>query len=322
MPKANETKVEEQQRVDQEKNQLGDHLLASLDLPSEEELTEDTEGGDIERKPKGTEDAEEEETQEEESEEKGEETEPEETEESEKQTEEDEELIPKSTFLKRIEREKMARAKAEAELEEMKETKSAAKDPRRSKLEALSEKELRALKRQTRKEFKTTEDTDREEQLLDLEDEIDEIIRTAPERFQKAQMTEYNKAAKQAMSIEDIDFEKHGQQIQKIAIGIYQKEKDLQKIKRGQAIALELAVDHFKEISKYSKGKSKETSLKQQVTKLKRKTSLDSGSVQGDANKPSRRKLYAKAKASPYYDDKQAVIDDLLGEEVSGLLKE
>ena len=64
MPKANETKVEEQQRVDQEKNQLGDHLLASLDLPSEEEIIEDTEGGDIERKPKGTEDAEEEETQE------------------------------------------------------------------------------------------------------------------------------------------------------------------------------------------------------------------------------------------------------------------
>lgn len=302
----------QKKELSEKKASLGNDLLASLQLPTEENNEPKVKKQEKKDEPKEEEPKEEEEVKEAESEE---------TEESETEDEE-EELIPKSTMLKRLEREKLARVKLEAELDELKESKASSNDPRKAKLEAMSEKDLRALRRQAMREFKATDDPEKEEQLLDLQDEIDDVVRKAPERFQKAQLSEYNKAAKRAIQDnEDIDFQKDGAEIQKIAIGIYQKEKDLQKLKRGQAIALELAIDHWTEISKYSKGKDKEASLKQQVTKLKRKTSLGSGSAQGDVQKANLRKKYEKAKNSHDYDDKQAIFDHLVGDNVDKLLE-
>lgn len=312
-----EERQQEQQELKEKRDSLENKLFSSLDL-SEEEEHDEVQGGRLNKDKPKEESKEESEEQEEESEESSEEQEDTE----EESDEEDEELIPKSKFLKRIEREKLAKAKLEAELEELKANKKSNVSDRRSKLESMNEKELKALKRDVRKkQLDAKDDSDTLDQLLDLEDEIDDVIRTGPSRFQQSQVKEFNKSAQKIIDDNpDIDFNKYANDIKEAAIKIYQKEKDLQKIKRGQAIALELAFEHFKEVSKYKKVKSKEVN-KQQQTKLKRKTSLDSGSVKGDASNSSRRKLYEKAKNSHDYDDKLAFFDEIITPDVDKLLK-
>lgn len=303
--------TEVQDRMEHAKSLIGEGLIPSLDVPEDEHPSPGDEGGKVTPKQYRSKGDRDEEPEPEEPEE-----EPEETEEAQekKEEEEDEELIPKSKFLKRLEREQALRRAKEAELEELKSQKAKPADPRRAKLEDMSTKELKILKRQTLQEWKLEDEVMRQSQLLDLMDEIDDVIQTAPNRFQDSQASEFNKTVNRVLSDsrnQDIDFQKHGGDIKQIASNIYVNHPELHTLKKGQSIALELAVDHFREVSEKYEGKTKEANLKRQVTNLKRKTSLDSGVVKGNMGKVNLNKLRAKAKAGDY-DDKLKYVEQFI----------
>lgn len=296
---SNEERQQEERNVKSKAAAVTDDFLSSLGLSDEEEKkeTEDTdEGVKVERK-------------------KLPEPEAEETEDEESEDEDEEEdLVPKSKVEKRIKSEIEKRKVLEARLRELEEKASKPTDSRTEKLERMTTDELKILKRQTRQEFKRTDDPAREQELLDLEDEIDSVIVNGPKRFEEKQQRAYQKAAaKIKADNDDFDFTDEAvAEIQKIAAGIYTKYPSLKNLAEGQATALELAFDHYKTTSKISQVKSKEGSLKREVTKLKRKTSLDTGSAKGPTNFKDLKKLGEKARASKSLYDKEAYFKEIV----------
>ena len=290
-----------QQKESQEKEAaLTDALLAPLDLPKEI----DEQGDEVKTKidPKKAIEEVKKDDQAEEAEEA------EETEEADEGEEEDEEVIPKSKFQKRLDAEVARRKVLEAKLAEMETGPKV--DSRTAKLEAMSERELKAMKVQARDKWFDAKQEGNPElavQYQQLEDEIDGIIKTAPKKFEEAQAKAYNDAANEVMSDplnEDIDFEKSAADIKKLATDIYNKYGELKSLKTGQATALKMAVDHYRETQKFSKGKSRVKELKQKNNKLKRQTSLDSSAIKGDSGKVSLKAKYDRAKKTGMFQDK------------------
>lgn len=293
-----EQQKQEQKEVQDKQDALTEKMLDDLDLPEIDE-----QGGEVKTKVDLKEVDFTGEDEEEDSEVEDEET-------------EDEEVIPKSKFQKRLDAEVARRKVLEAKLAEMESAPKA--DSRTAKLEAMSEAELRAMKVQARdKWFDAKQDGNPElaRQYQELEDEIDGIIKTSPQKFEKAQTKAYNDAVEDVMSDprnEEIDFEKSGQEIKAIAVDIYQRYKELQTLKTGQATALRMAVDHFRETQRFEKGKSREKELKQKNNKLKRKTSLDSSVIKGSMKKTNLRSKYDAAKKSGSFYDKLEYATEIL----------
>lgn len=282
---------QEKREVAQKTKDVANKIFSSLDLPDpDKELNREKKPA-----PKEKEQVQEpEETEEEVPEEKTDDSE-QETDESD---DEDEDLVPKSKVKKRIDSLVSARKVLEAKVAELEaKNKANATGSTKDRLEALSESELKDLRLKVRAEWKRTDDPDREAQLDQLQEDIDDVLKNAPARFQQKQVSAYENKAREIIEENDeVDFDKHGAEIKKIAIDIYNKYSELHQLERGQATALEMAFEHWKVLQGSNKGKSKELELKRQNMKLKQKTSLDSGSVKGNANSANRQKDFEAAK--------------------------
>jgi hypothetical protein len=176
----------------------------------------------------------------------------------------------------------------------------------------MSKKELVELKRQVRvAQAKSSDDDEKLNQLVDLEMKIDDVMSTSSTRLEQAQLKNYQIKAQEVMADPDIDdIEKASPKILEIARDIYSASPEFQKSVQGQARALELAVRHYKKITKLSNGKSKLGDLKRQNTKLKRKTSLDSSAVRRDAQNTRLNELRNKAFRDGDSYDKEALIKE------------
>jgi len=290
---------------------ISEEAFASLDLDLEDlaKKQPSEEGGKVESKHKPEDLAEEDEDEDEEEQEQ---------EKVEEVEDEDEEVVSKSKYEKLKERMEKRIDRLTAQTKKLEESKTS-QGTRREKLENMSEKELKALKRDAFREAKKTDDPDKEDQYLDLYDEIDEVIREAPKRFESKQIAAYEEAVEEIMldpKNEDIDFNKEAKAIKEIAANIYNKKPDLRKLVSGQAMAIEFAVEHYRELRKVSKVKSKEATLKRKNTDLKRKTSLDSSKTTGTPKNSSKvKKLFKKAKNSWRHEDKEAFFGEFIGDD-------
>lgn len=269
-------------------NELGESKRQSL--------ADKIKGGDVFKSldrdlPTGDPEEQEIETEEVPAEEGGEESSEEESEEESEDAEADdlsdlaEDMIPKSKIQPRIDKLNSKLKAQEAELESLRvnratEEKEKPVDELTAKLQKMSNEELKALKRDVRvAQLNSKDDQVKLKELLDLEDKIEDTVRTAPERFSQAQVKAYNKMADRvAQGYSPKEVETAAPQIIKMAREIYQRYPKLQSDVDGQAIALEIAADKYKELSKYSLQKGSVKNLKSQVNTLKRKTSLDNGS--------------------------------------------
>lgn len=218
---------------------------------------------------------------------------------------EDEELIPKSTFQKRLDemtREKRALELRLRRLEEQRNQQPQTKDEDTIKLEQMSESELVNLKKQTRlAQLKNASDDAMVSRLFELEDKIDNVIRSAPQRFTQNQIREFNDAV--AVSAPDIpNFDKAQKDIFGLAKRIYDTAPELQKIVTGQARAWNLAVEHYKLMQEASAGKSKAAELGRQVNTLKKKVAIDGVSRKASTEPDSDEKLFRKAKNGEHKD--------------------
>lgn len=318
-----EEKSEEAQSVEQAQNKLIGDLLSSLDLPSDEEKPKDKKE---ERKPVPK--AEPKEDAEEETED------PEESEDTEDKSEEDadetdDEVVPKSKHEKALKhmQKRLDSLTAKVKQYEAKPAVEPTSDPDKARLEKMSDNELKDLKRKVRvAQARETDDT-KLDQLVELELKIDEVSSNAPKRFEAAQLAAYNaKAEEIALDPEIEDINKAAPEIKAIAQRIYAQYPRLQRTEDGQAMALELAANHYKEIHKVSAGKEKVNELKRQNTSLKRKTGLDSPSHKGGAERANNKKLEARAYGSQSTYDKVEFIsqdprfnvDALIPEEFKG----
>jgi hypothetical protein len=209
------------------------------------------------------------------------------------ETEELEDLVPKSKIQPRFDKLNAKIKYLESELENQKVNKATETKPvddTTAKLQTMSHEELKVLKRQVRVaelEAHANKDQKKLDDLLDLQDKIDETVASAPARFNQAQINAYNRMAdKIAMDDSIKNVEEAAPQIINMAKEIYQKYPKLQLDVDGQATALEMAADKYKELSKYSLTKKSVNNLKSQVNTLKRKTNLDTGTnkTTGDAN--------------------------------------
>lgn len=274
-------------------------LVESFDLPSNLSNAIDEK---IEEEKRGPKKETEEEEPEEEVEDSAEEEQPE-AEESE-EIEEEEDLIPKSKVQKRIDeltREKKELSQRLRKLEQAAEEKQTKPDDDTARLEAMSDDQLKTLKRQVKLEQMTAvqaQDRAKLTELMELEDKIDSVSANAPKRFNDAQIRHFNTAVNDTASDSDIrDFKTAGPEIFKKAQEIYAKSSSLKKSVYGQAEAWNLAVEQYKEVSKLSEGKSKSVETERKFNSLKKKVSIDSGSQKAaEQNAESDRKVYQKAK--------------------------
>lgn len=205
---------------------------------------------------------------------------------SENEEEQEEEVIPKSKVQKRFD-ELTARLKAqEKELEQLKASKAEPKDEVTRQLESMTTEQLKAAKLEVRKAQIKSQDDAQLNELIALEDKINSQLENAPKNFANAQKEAYVKKAEQlAISGEIPDVEKNAPAIMKLANDLYQEYPMLQKDVNGQAIALELAVKHFKAVNSVPGDKTKESELKRQVNNLKRKTTLDTKTGKSNSEK-------------------------------------
>lgn len=303
----NETKLNPEQkalnRADQfsREDEFAKKLVESFDLPSnlaseiEEKLDEEKRGQE-----KKEPDEEEEDT----SIDSTEEVSNEESNDSEEESLEEEDLIPKSKVQKRIDelvREKRELSQRLRKLEQMAEEKAPTSDDQISKLESMSDEQLKTLKRQVKVEQMTavqSQDRAKLTELMELEDKIDSVSSNAPKRFNDSQIRHFNTAVNDTTNDPDIrDFKSAGPQIFKKAQEIYAKSSSLKTSVHGQAEAWNLAVEHYKEVSKLSEGKSKNVEAERKFNSLKKKVSVDSGTQKsGEQNADADRKVYQKAK--------------------------
>lgn len=213
--------------------------------------------------------------------------------------EEDEELIPKSKFQKRLDEMTREKRMLEARLKRLEETQfqgQNAKDEDLVKLEKMSEKELQDLKRQTRlAQIKNGSDDAMVSKLFELEDKIDSVMRTAPQRFSVNQIQQFNEAVQMSAS-EIPNFDKSQKDIFQLAKRIYDTAPELQSQVSGQARAWNLAIEHYKLMQESNAGKTKAAELGRQVNTLKKKVSLDSVSRKATTEPDSDVKLFKKAK--------------------------
>lgn len=275
---------------------LADSILSNFELP--ESLAEKINETEKQEAAKESEEVVEEEKAEAEvTEEKEVEEEPEVAEE--KAEEEDEELIPKSKFQKRLD--EMTREKRMLEarlkrLEEVQNTNQPAKDEDLVKLEKMSERELQDLKRQTRlAQIKNGSDDAMVSKLFELEDKIDGVMRTAPQRFAANQINKFNEAV-QMSALEIPNFDKAQKDIFQLAKRIYDTAPELQSQVSGQARAWNLAMEHYKIMQEANVGKTRAADLGRQVNTLKKKVSLDSVSRKASNEPDSDTKLFKVAK--------------------------
>jgi hypothetical protein len=276
---------------------LADNILDNFELPESLAKKIEQAKSDEDKGSEGEEKADEEEVAEESSDEESEQSE--ESTEEQAEEKEDEELIPKSTFQKRLDemtREKKVLEARLRKLEEQGNQNSGYKDEDTVKLEKMSESELAALKRQTRvAQLKNASDETMVTKLFELEEKIDTVLKTAPTRFSQNQIQKFNDAV-QSTAPEIQHFEKAQKDIFNLAKGIYDSTPELHKSVSGQASAWNLAVQHYKLLQEANVGKTKVAELTREKNTLKKKVSIGGVSKKATAEPDSDAKLFRKAK--------------------------
>ncbi len=202
-------------------------------------------------------------------------------EETQEETQEDEEVVPKSKIQPRIDQ-LTARLKAQqAEIDALKTQSIMPKDEIQAQLDAMSEDSLEDSLTQVRvAKEKARDDESKLLELVKLERRIEKTIATAPQKFVQSQVKEFNNTVQRLVNdgeITDTNYSK----ILETAKGIYDKYPKMQKAVDGQAMALELAVEHYKAVGKTSIVKTETNNLKGQINTLKKKTALDTKAVKG-----------------------------------------
>lgn len=287
------TNAGEEASKEAEAKALADNILSNFELP--ESLAEKINETEKKKEAGDAEEDVEEKAEPEVTEEK-EET-PEVTEE-EASEEEDEELIPKSKFQKRLDEMTREKRVLEARLRRLEETQtqSQPKDEDLVKLERMNEKELQDLKRQTRlAQIKNGSDDAMVSKLFELEDKIDGVMRTAPQRFATNQINQFNEAVQMSAS-EIPNFDKSQKDIFQLAKKIYDTAPELQSQVSGQARAWNLATEHYKIMQENNAGKTRAANLDRQVNTLKKKVSVDGMSRKATTEPDSDTKLFRVAK--------------------------
>jgi hypothetical protein len=130
---------------------------------------------------------------------------------------------------------------------------------------------------------------------MELEDKIDSVRMTAPQRLASNQIREFNDAV--AITAPEIpNFDKAQKDIFQLAKRIYDTAPELHVTTSGQARAWNLAVEHYKLMQESNVGKTKVAELGRQVNTLKKKVSLDGVSRKASQEPDSEAKVYKKAK--------------------------
>jgi hypothetical protein len=278
MPQVNPTEItsEESQKQLEAQESLQENILdkikggdvfKSLDLPEEEPQEE----ANLSKIPNKVEPEEE----------------PEETQEPE------EEVIPKSKIQPRIDRLTSQIKMLEQRLAE-KESAAPVDDTQR-KLDNMSEVELEDTLTQLRVAKEKARDDDAKLlEIIKLERQVERTIASAPQKFVQNQVKEFNRAVERLSGDGDIT-DANGQKVLEIAKDIYTRYPKLSKQVDGQAMALELAVAHYKELSKTSSVKTDTQNLKAQVNNLKKKTLLDTKTLKTGGDKVNLDKLRSSA---------------------------
>lgn len=287
-----EQKALEQMNQQQREDDFAQKLVDSVDLPANLSKNID----EANRRAAAGEEEQHEEEQEEEQEQ--EEQPEQETSEKKEEPEEEEDLIPRSKVQRRIDELTAQTKRLQMELEKVKESEKVAKakDDEQSRLEQMSDDELKNLKKQVRNaQFDNLTNKEQYTRLLDLEEKIDNAMKTAPERFQKNQIDKLNQEISYTAS-EVQGFDKAYPEILKTAQDIYKDSPELQGSVSGQARAWKLAVNHYNAINKLTAGKSKTEELERKVTTLKKKVAMDGGSPKSSQKEDTNEKAFNKAR--------------------------
>lgn len=181
-----------------------------------------------------------------------------------------------------------------------------AQDPEIEKLEKMSIQDLRALKRELQISWKNETDVEKSRKLLDLQDKIDSVVQSAPERFKNVQLRVFNEAVLATAEEMGEGFSERAQKaIYEKANAIFAKYPSLQSSPDGQAIAWAQAADWYKDSSKSVASKEKLDEVSRETVKLKKKISIDTATARGAQRDTDREKLFRQAKSG----DKRAGLD-------------
>lgn len=279
---------------EQRESDFAEKLVSSLDLPATlSSAIEETHKESL--SPKKQEQEEESSNEEESSEE--EETEDGESEQEEGEEKEEDDLLPRSKVQKRFDELTQNNKRLEREVAGLKQKlnePATKRDEETEKLENMNQDELKALKRQVRlQQVKSSSDEGAVSKLLDLEEKIDGVMRTAPVRFEQKQIQKFNEAVSQTSLP---NFDKVKDEIFNYAKKVYSGSPELQGSVGGQARAWNLAVEHVSMLSKATAGKAKTDELERQVNTLKKKVSVDTSSQKATKQVDDDRKVFQKAK--------------------------
>lgn len=277
-------KAQDEQRVKEE-----EFLNELVGEQADKEKTEDAE----EAEEAETEEKESEETEESEGEEKEEEAEGEESQEE----SEEEPDSENSATQRRIDELTRKNKILERELAAARGEKAEAKDSDTEKLEKMSVDELKNLRRELRLNSRTEKDEAKVRRYIELEEKIDDVIQSAPQRFERNQLAQYQAAVRETSEELGKAFTQDIQtKIFSKAKAIFEKSPTLQRAVDGQATAWSLAVDWYNDTSKLSTKANRSAELERDVNKLKKKVTLD-GALRAGANKENEQhRLYKKAK--------------------------
>lgn len=224
--------------------------------------------------------------------------------------EEIEEVVPKSKIQPRIDQ-LTAKLKAQqAEIDALKNQSSMPKDEIQSQLDAMSEDALEDSLTQVRvAKEKSRDDDSKLLELVKLERRIEKTISTAPQKFAQNQINEANQTIKRLADDGDLNNENYSKVIE-IAKTIYEKYPKMQKALDGQAMAIDLAVEHYKQVSKSSSIKADTQNLKVQINNLKKKTALDTKNIKGGGDKINLDKLRSNALSGTMKDKERYARND------------
>lgn len=282
----------------------GGNVFKSLDLPDDPSVEKQDPPDEIQTQ-------EEEQTQEEQTQE-------------ESQEETNEEVIPKSKVQARFDQLTAQNRRLEQKLADL-EKSSAPTDDIQRQLDAMTEDNLEDTLIQTRvaKEQSRT-DPAKLAELVKLERRIEKTIATAPVKFATNQVNEANRTVERLVSEGEVTNENYPKVLE-IAKNIYQKYPKMQKQVDGQAMAIELAVEHYKSIGKATTTTATTQNLKGQINNLKKKTALDTKNVKGGGDKVNLDKLRANAmngsmrdKEKFFHSDPRVKIDAMIPDYMKG----
>lgn len=285
VPATNQTSEESRQQLESQESLhssvldkiKGGDVFKSLDLPSDEQQTQQRQRAPVEEQQQEEEQEQEEQQQEE------------------TQDDTDEEVIPKSKVQPRFDQMTAIIKSLKQQLAE-KETATAPVDDIQRQLDSMTEDTLEESLIQTRiAREQSRDDPAKLAELVKLERRIEKTIATAPQKFVQNQVKEFNSAAQRLASEGELTNENYADILKIAKNEIYDRYPKLAKSVDGQAMALELAVAHYKQINKASSVKVDTNNLKGQLNNLKKKTSLDTKSVKGGSEKINLDRLRSNA---------------------------